>query len=170
MERTLESRLRFETAMANRHASTADAERAEAEAALLEARAEIQRMRAQAARAHAAQAVQRAAIRHLREVFKQRFMDAQTGITHRELILAVGADIKAVLDEVDADTAPSPEDDAWGTVWLHGKWSWLTKCMTTPQREYAADCVARWSARLAEDDGESERGEPDGLRWWRDAA
>lgn len=61
-------------------------------------------------------------------------------------------------------------DDAWGTVWLHGNWPWLTKCMTTPEREYAADCVARWSARLAEIDGDLERGEPDGLRWWRDAS
>ena len=170
MERTLESRLRSEAAMANRHASTADAGRAEAEAALLKARAQIQRLHAQVARAHAAQAVQRAAIRHLSEVFKRRFVDAQTGISHREFVLTLGADIKAVLDEVDSDSAPSPEDDAWGTVWLHGDWSWLTKCMTTPEREYAADCVARWSARLAQDDGEPERGEPDGLRWWREEA
>jgi hypothetical protein len=59
-------------------------------------------------------------------------------------------------------------DDAWGSVWLHGKWSWLTKNMTTLQREYAADCVARWDARLAEIDGEPGRGEPEGLRWWRE--
>lgn len=59
-------------------------------------------------------------------------------------------------------------DDAWGSVWLHGKWSWLTKNMTTEQREHAADCVARWSARLAEIDGDLERGEPEGLRWWRE--
>jgi hypothetical protein len=60
-------------------------------------------------------------------------------------------------------------DDAWGSVWLHGKWSWLTKNMTTPEREYAADCVARWNARLAEEDEEPDRGEPEGLRWWREA-
>jgi hypothetical protein len=60
-------------------------------------------------------------------------------------------------------------DAAWGSVWLHGDWRWLTKCMTTPEREYAADCVARWNARLAEEDGDPDRAEPDGLRWWREA-
>ncbi|MET9222374.1 hypothetical protein ABZX65_26920 [Streptomyces sp. NPDC003300] len=61
-------------------------------------------------------------------------------------------------------------DDAWGTVWLHGKWRYLTKCMTTQEREHAAACVARWSARLAEIDGDPGRPEPDGLRWWREAS
>lgn len=68
----------------------------------------------------------------------------------------------------DRYAAQKVADDAWGTVWLHGKWSYLTKCMTTPEREYAADCVARWSARLATEDNDPDRGEPEGLRWWRD--
>lgn len=67
--------------------------------------------------------------------------------------------VMAVLDEVQ-----QLNDDAWGSVWLHRKWSWLTKCMTTEEREHAADCVARWSARLEPD----EPGEPEGLRWWRE--
>lgn len=60
-------------------------------------------------------------------------------------------------------------DDAWGSVWLYCNWRRLTREMTTAEREYAADCVARWSARLAEEDGEPEDGEPEGLRWWREA-
>jgi hypothetical protein len=61
------------------------------------------------------------------------------------------------------------ENGAWFTVWLEsGKWRWTTQKMTTPQREYAADCVAAYSRYLATCDGDLERGEPDGLRWWRE--
>lgn len=59
------------------------------------------------------------------------------------------------------------ENGAWFTVWLEGKWRWVTSKMTTPQREYAADCVAAYSRYLATVDGGLERGEPEGLRWWR---
>src|SRR5690242_9265620 len=62
----------------------------------------------------------------------------------------------------------SDMDAAWGAVWLHGKWQYLTGKMTTPSRELAADAVARWSAYLAEQDSDPDRGEPDGLRWWRE--
>jgi hypothetical protein len=61
------------------------------------------------------------------------------------------------------------ENGAWHAVWLEsGKWRWTTQRMTTPQREYAADCVAAYSRYLATVDGDLERGEPDGLRWWRE--
>jgi hypothetical protein len=54
-------------------------------------------------------------------------------------------------------------------VWLEsGKWRWTTQKMTTPQREYAADCVAAYSRYLATEDGDLERAEPEGLRWWRE--
>lgn len=66
-------------------------------------------------------------------------------------------------------TEPTVADDAWGSVWLHGNWTWLTKNMTTSGREHAADAVARWNRRLAEVDGDPDRGEPEGLRWWREA-
>lgn len=62
----------------------------------------------------------------------------------------------------------TPENGAWHTVWLESKWQWITSRMTTPQREYAADCVAAYSRYLASCDGELEREEPEGLRWWRD--
>jgi hypothetical protein len=61
------------------------------------------------------------------------------------------------------------ENGAWFTVWLEGKWRWVTSRMTTPQREYAADCVAAYSRCLATVDGDLEREEPEGLRWWREA-
>jgi hypothetical protein len=59
-------------------------------------------------------------------------------------------------------------DGAWGTVWLHGKWRYLTSQMTTAEREHAADAVARWSAMLAAEDNDPDRSEPEGLRWWRE--
>lgn len=61
------------------------------------------------------------------------------------------------------------ESGAWHTVWLEGNWSWVTKKMTAARREYAADCVAAYFRYLAAVDGDLERGEPEGLRWWREA-
>jgi hypothetical protein len=59
---------------------------------------------------------------------------------------------------------PDPvNDEAWGSVWLHGNWRYLTSRMTTPEREHAADAVARWCAQDPDDPSE-----PTGLRWWRD--
>lgn len=70
-----------------------------------------------------------------------------------------------------AHEADTPENGAWFTVWLEsGKWQWTTSKMTAKQREYAADCVAAYSRHLAAVDGDLERGEPDGLRWWREAS
>ncbi|WP_331764774.1 hypothetical protein [Streptomyces sp. NBC_01238] len=65
------------------------------------------------------------------------------------------------------DTA---ENGAWHSVWLHGNWRYLTRNMTTPEREHAAQCVERYSRHLAELDGEPHRSGPQGLRWWRSEA
>ncbi|MFF8840525.1 hypothetical protein [Streptomyces sp. NPDC015130] len=67
-----------------------------------------------------------------------------------------------------ADAGDTVENGAWHTVWLEGRWAWVTKKMTTEQREFAADRVAAYSAFLAAVDGEVERAEPEGLRWWRE--
>jgi hypothetical protein len=63
------------------------------------------------------------------------------------------------------DTA---ENGAWNQVWLEGNWRWITSRMTTEQREYAADRVAAYGRYLGFVDGERGRGEPEGLRWWRE--
>jgi hypothetical protein len=60
-------------------------------------------------------------------------------------------------------------DEAWGSVWLHGDWKWLTQNMTTEQREHAADAVLRWMHGLDAIDGRPVREEPEDLRWWRNA-
>lgn len=65
-------------------------------------------------------------------------------------------------------TEPAPMDGAMHSVWLHGKWRWLTSKMTTEQREAAADAVQRYSTWLNRQDDELS-GEVLDLRWWRDA-
>lgn len=60
-------------------------------------------------------------------------------------------------------------DGAWHSVWLHGNWRWLTKNMTTEQREAAADGVERYWKVL--DDGTEDDASPETrahLRWWRE--
>lgn len=157
-----EAQLRAELLLAQQHANRADADRADAEATLLEARASRQRVLAQLARVHAAAAADRAALDAVRRLCRLT-IDASARVQAREQ----AQDTLSAIETVTAGQA-TPGDDAWGTVWLEGNWQWLTSRMTTPAREHAADAVARWSARLAADDGDLDRGEPDGLRWWRD--
>jgi hypothetical protein len=53
-------------------------------------------------------------------------------------------------------------DAALHSVWLHGDWHWLTRNMTTPEREAAWAAVKRHSALLIP-------GEPldEADAWWR---
>jgi hypothetical protein len=155
--------LRTELRIANRHAHTADAERAEMEAELLRTRAELAAARARESRTHAASVTDHVALDAVRRL-STATIEASSRVQARQQ----AQDTLAVIDRVTAGET-TPADGAWGTVWLEGRWRWLTSKMTTEQREYAADCVARWSAALAKDDGDLERGEPDGLRWWREA-
>lgn len=66
--------------------------------------------------------------------------------------------------EPDEAPVPSPDttvaDGAWHTVWLEGKWQWITKKMTTEQREVAAAAVERYSAAQEPD------ADPINVRWW----
>lgn len=148
--------------MAQRHAHTADAERAETQANLLEAQAHAAHADARAARSHAEAVNARAAVAEVR-----RLCDLTISASARVQAIDQARDTLAVLDSITgADQLPG--DGAWGTVWLEGNWRWLTKKMSTPEREHAADAVARWSAALNAQDSDLESGEPDGLRWWRD--
>lgn len=54
-------------------------------------------------------------------------------------------------------------DGAAFSVWLHGKWRWLTKNMTTEEKEAFADAADRHTATWTPED----RGSPV-ERWWRD--
>lgn len=61
-------------------------------------------------------------------------------------------------------------DGAMHSVWLHSDWRELIRHMTTPQREYAADAVQRYSFHLHEEDPHLEPLDASDLRWWRDGA
>lgn len=61
---------------------------------------------------------------------------------------------------------PTPLEAAMHSVWLHGNWRWLTRNMTTEQREAAADAVQRYSDWLTRDEDEQGSNVLD-LRWWR---
>lgn len=139
------------------HAHQADAERAETEARLHDTRAALARANARAARAHAEAVTAQAALAEVR-----RLSDLTIAASVRVDAVDQARDTLAAIDRITADQ-PLPGDAAWHSVWLHGNWAWLTKNMTTPEREHAADAVQRYSSHLEPDEPEI-----DGLRWWRD--
>jgi multidrug resistance efflux pump len=159
------TRLRAELRDARRAAHTADAERAETEALVLEARARQLRAEARADRTHAETAGLRQAIDDVRRLCT--LVIEQSVRVHA---IEQAQDTITLIDAALAGDKPSPGDGAWHTVWLEGKWRWITSRMTTPEREHAADAVARHDAVLAAADSDLGRGEPEGLRWWRDDA
>lgn len=67
--------------------------------------------------------------------------------------------------DLDAPTATthSDLDGAAHSVWLHGRWRWLTAKMSTEQREAWADAVERYSVFLHPEDGPVTVD-----RWWRE--
>lgn len=138
--------------LAQQHAHRTDAERAETEARLHTAKAEIARARASAARTHAEAVTTQAALLEVR-----RLCDLTIGASGRVHAVEQARDTLAAIEAVTG-AALLPGDGAWGSVWLHGKWKWLTKNMTTPERELAADAVARWSAALHAEDEDLEAG------------
>lgn len=71
---------------------------------------------------------------------------------------------RAVLKaQAAAGRLQDPElDGACFSVYLHGKWWWLTRNMTTPEREAFADAADRHRATWPADD----QGTPMD-RWWR---
>lgn len=101
----------------------------------------------------------------LDEVWKQ-LRDTPGGPNIEGMGIVAGMLTESTPGEREVSVVRETEDDAWGSVWLHGKWSWLTKNMTTPERELAADAVERWNQRLCRIDG-LDREPLEGLRWWR---
>lgn len=55
--------------------------------------------------------------------------------------------------------------DLLGSIWLYVSWPYVTKQLTTKQKELWADAVDAWNAAL--EGGETVR--PVAERWWRDA-
>ncbi|MFE9812343.1 hypothetical protein [Streptomyces sp. NPDC005548] len=153
--RRTQSRLR----LAQQHAHTTDAERAEMEAQLHTEKAATARANARTARTHAEAVNTQAALAAVR-----RLCDMTIAGSVRVDAVHQAQDTLAAIDSI-TEGKPLPGDGAWHSVWLHGDWRWLTQNMTTPEREHAADAVARYSLHLEPDEPEIE-----GLRWWREGA
>lgn len=150
---------------AQKHAHTTDAQRAEIAARLHSVEAAMERANARAARSHAEAAAAQAALAEVR-----RLCRLTIAASMRVQAVEQAQDTLAVIDAITEGEPPFPGDAAWHSVWLHGDWRWLTKNMTTAEREHAADAVARYGAHLDAIDGEDRSEEPEGLRWWRDDA
>lgn len=101
---------------------------------------------------------------------------AATGLVRRfaDAMSYYGSDMDRVARamaamDVEPDEARRVEDAAWGSVYLHSNWRFLTSKMTTDQRTAAAGAVDRdWALAEADDPGLT-RG-PDShaaLRWWK---
>lgn len=156
------ARLKAQLRLAQQHAHRTDAERAETEARLHTEQAARLRAEARTARTHAEAVTAQAALAEVR-----RLCDLTISDSVRFEAVQQARDTLAAVDSITGPD-PLPGDGAWGSVWLHGNWQWLTKNMTTPERELAADAVARWSAALNAEDSDLDAEEPEGLRWWRD--
>ncbi|BFP50085.1 hypothetical protein KCMC57_64530 (plasmid) [Kitasatospora sp. CMC57] len=157
--RTMTDQLQAELGLARQRAHRADAEHAEIEAQLLEARAAALRADARSARTEA----EKVNIEHtLSQV--RRFCEMAVNASMRVQAVEHATDVLPVLDADPADG--SPADAAWFSVWLHGNWRHLTSRMTTPQREHAADAVARYN-RVLNAAAPCSKPDPLLLRWWR---
>lgn len=53
-----------------------------------------------------------------------------------------------------------------GSIWLYVGWRYVTRQLTTEQKEMWADAVDAWDAWLAHEEGEEPH--PVAERWWRD--
>jgi DNA-binding transcriptional regulator PaaX len=71
-----------------------------------------------------------------------------------------GAALRVLLDE-DQEMR-----ELLGSIWLYVKWHFVTKQLTTPQKELFADAVDAISRARQIEDGEEPRSVAD--RWWRD--
>ncbi|MFJ4473189.1 hypothetical protein ACIP2X_37645 [Streptomyces sp. NPDC089424] len=147
--------------LAQQHAHRTDAERAEMEARLHTQQAETARAHARTARTHAEAVSTQAALTEVR-----RFCQTTVDGSVRVQAVEQARDTLAVIDAITGND-PLPGDAAWHSVWLHGNWRYLTKQMSTPEREHAADAVARYSVHLNAEDPDLEAEVTD-LRWWRE--
>lgn len=155
------ARLQARLRIAQQHAHRADAERAEAEARYHRAQADAEAANARAARTHAEAVTTQAALAQV-----SRLSQMTIAASIRVDAVNQARDTLAAIDAI-TEGQPLPGDAAWHCVWLHGNWRYLTKQMTTPEREHAADAVARYHAYLVATDGPDSSGEPEDLRWWR---
>jgi hypothetical protein len=64
--------------------------------------------------------------------------------------------------KIDQELNETDPDEILASLWLYVDWRYCTKQLTTPQKEYWADCVDYWWAK-----GENGPVVPVADRWWR---
>jgi hypothetical protein len=112
--------------------------------------------------------------------FPDRLRPALNALQERGLIWWRSAptpnDVQAYLTDAGkrealSDTYAVPADlryqDLLGSIWLYIPWQFVTKQLTTPQKELFADAVDAHSRRLNADEPEINLHPAE--RWWRDA-
>ena len=72
--------------------------------------------------------------------------------------------------EVDmriGEALAEPYEDLLSSLWLYVQWRWITKQLTTEQKDLFADAIDAHHVRMNADDPHWEM--PPVERWWRDA-
>jgi len=93
------------------------------------------------------------------------------GASFQELLEAGGyldaeRERAAMLEEQIRADERREYEDLLGSIYLYIPWRFVTRQLTTPQKELFADAVEAWSARLNEGDPDEEKAIAD--RWWRE--
>lgn len=73
--------------------------------------------------------------------------------------------VRVMLDESYTPRLVQYYQDLLGSIWLYINWNYVTRQLTTPEKEMFADAVEAWSARLNQDNGEKPTTVE---RWWRE--
>ena len=106
--------------------------------------------------------------RDLEALSKQGLLWFKPGIAPKTyMAFLADAGRAAVLSETYEVPAAKKLEDLLGCVSLYIPWQFVTKQLTTEQKELFADAVDAWSARLNDGDPSWVNPAP---RWWRDDA
>jgi len=65
------------------------------------------------------------------------------------------------------DAATGPYEDLLSSIWLYIDWRYVTRQLTTEQKELFADAVDADSARVAAQEGPAYGPPSKAERWWR---
>lgn len=96
----------------------------------------------------------------MRGVLLELMDAAETGREADAVLTAV-----ATRRQVDVPR-PSQLDKAMSSVWLHGDWKWLTRNMTTEEREEAVAAVLRVDRWTKQEEPEESLLGRESLAWW----
>jgi hypothetical protein len=98
---------------------------------------------------------------------QQRISQALSGVATlmADIVAAVEEQERRITTAIGERPQTADLDAACFSVYLHGDWRWLTRNMTTDQKEAFADAADRHEATWPDDDRGTRMD-----RWWRDDA